>query len=137
MRSAIGRNAVLVRWLVITACAVAGPATLLWRPAALLHQATGSVAQHICSKGFLSGLQPPDILRDHLLPEPGMALIAWALSYDVDRVRREVRARVFGGFEARSAFRGGRGCTLIYSGYPQPKDLSAVPAIAREEDAYS
>jgi CubicO group peptidase (beta-lactamase class C family) len=126
---------VLGRWLVITACAVAGIATLLGRPAALLHQATGSVAQHICSKGFLSGLQPADVMRDHLLPEPGMALIAWALSYDVDRVKREVRARVFGGFEARSAFREGRGCTLIYSGYPEPKDLSPVPDIAREADA--
>jgi CubicO group peptidase (beta-lactamase class C family) len=128
---------VLVRWLVITACAVAGAATLLGRPAALLHQATGSAAQYICSKGFLSGLQPADVLRDHLLPEPGMALIAWALSYDVDRVRREVRARVFGGFEARSAFREGRGCTLIYSGYPEPKDLSPVPDIEREAGALS
>jgi CubicO group peptidase (beta-lactamase class C family) len=125
---------VLVRWLVITACAVAGTATLFGRPAALLHQATGSAAQYICSKGFLSGLQPADVLRDHLLPEPGMALIAWALSYDVDRVRREVRARVFGGFEARSAFREGRGCTLIYSGYP---DLSPVPDIEREAYALS
>ena len=94
----------LVRWLVITACAVAGIATLLGRPVALLHQATGSAAQYICSKGFLSGLQPADVLRDHLLPEPGMALITWALSYDVDRVRREVRARVFGGFRRDRLF---------------------------------
>src|SRR5262249_31998810 len=54
-----------------------------------------------------------------------------------DRVRREGRARVFGGFEARSAFREGRGCTLIYSGYPEPKDLSPAPDIEREAGAVS
>src|SRR5262249_6975983 len=124
MRSAIGRSVVLGRCLLISAYAGPGTATLLGRPAALLHEATGSVAQYICSKGFLSGSQPADVLRDHLLPEPGMALIGWALSYDVDRVRREGRARVFCGFQARAAFRGGRGCTLVFSGYPEPEDLS-------------
>ena len=108
--------------IVLLAIAVALLGALL-RPVSLLKEATGAAAQTVCSKGFVSGLSPDAVLRDHLLPEPGVRLIAWAMQVDVDHKRRDVRARVFGSFESHAVFRAGRGCTLVYAGGPAPSDL--------------
>jgi CubicO group peptidase (beta-lactamase class C family) len=96
-----------------------------WWPFSLLKEATGAAALAVCSKGYISRIAQADVMRDHLLPEPGMGLIAWAMSIDVNAAQQEVRARVFGGFESRSVFKPGRGCTLTYDGVPEPKALSS------------
>lgn len=95
-------------------------------PAALVKQATGSVSQVLCSKVFIANLDPEDVMRDHLLPEPGMSAIAWALRYDIDRDLREVSARALG-VESRAVYREGRGCTLTYPGTPTPDALTPLP----------
>lgn len=109
-------------------------------PAALLREATGSVSQNLCTKTLASSLSPGDVMRDHLLPEPGMGAIAWGLRYEVDRDAQEVRASVFGGSPSRSVFREGRGCTLVYPGIAAPQALTPLvhapallPDIAEED----
>lgn len=109
-------------------------------PAALLREATGSVSQNLCTKTLASSLSPGDVMRDHLLPEPGMSAIAWGLRYVIDHEAREVRTSVFGGSESRSVFREGRGCTLVYPGHPAPQALTPsahapalLPDIAEED----
>jgi CubicO group peptidase (beta-lactamase class C family) len=93
----------------------------------LLEEATGAVSQTLCSKHFISGLPPDQVYREHLLPEPGMGIADLVIRYEVDREKREVRTRLAGGFERRSAYREGRGCTLDHEGYPQAAALVASP----------
>src|SRR5579872_1320978 len=96
-------------------------------PGALLDQASGSTSQQVCSGVFVSGLAPDSVYQTVLRPEPGMAAIDWALRYQVDRTRREVRTRIAGAFASRSVFRDGRGCTLVRHG-PPPQALRATRA---------
>ena len=96
-------------------------------PSDLLREATGSVSQTLCSKTFISGLAAKDVLRDHLLPEPGMGAIAWALRYAIDRENKQVRATVFGGSARTAVYTSGRGCTLTYPGVAAPTALTSLP----------
>ena len=95
-------------------------------PIALLREATGSVSQNLCTKTLASSLSPDEVMRDHLLSEPGMGAIAWGLRYEVDHEGQEVRASVFGGWPSRSVFREGRGCTLVYPGDAAPQALTPL-----------
>lgn len=96
-------------------------------PDALLREASGAVSQTLCSKVFVSGLDPDVVFREHLRPEPGMGLIAGAIRYDVDRDAREVRTRVGGRFATRSVYAEGRGCTLVFGADAPPAALRAPP----------
>lgn len=110
-----------MRWI-LAAVAVVAAIGLWWaRPDALLQEATGTVAQNLCSKTFVSGLNPDVAYAEHLRPEPGMGLIDWALRYDVDRQHKAVRATIGGLFARQSVYRDGRGCTLTYDGTPLPQ----------------
>ena len=105
-------------------------------PFDLLREASGAVSQILCSKTFVSGLDPEAVYHEHLRPEPGMGLISWAIDYEVDRARREVRANVAGSFARRSVYRAGRGCTLSYPDHELPAPLNA-PAAQTESAAVS
>lgn len=56
-----------------------------------------------------------------------MRFVDWALRYDVDLQGREVRARIAGGYASHQVFRSGRGCTLVFPGYPLPSVLATLP----------
>ena len=115
----------MVKWIGISVAAgLAALAIAVWSNRALLAEASGTVAQTLCSKTFVTGLPPAEAYAEHLRPEPGMGLIDWALHYDVDRVRREVRASIAGTFARRSVYRDGRGCTLVYAEVALPAPIS-------------
>jgi CubicO group peptidase (beta-lactamase class C family) len=104
-------------------------------PTDLLREATGSVSQNLCTKTLASTLSPEAVMREHLLPEPGMRAIAWGLRYEVDREAGEVRASVFGGSASRSVFHAGRGCTLVDRSTEAPAALTPLahtPALLPE-----
>lgn len=131
----------MLKWIGLVTIGIVVAALIVWNPAPLLRQATGSVAQTLCSKSFVSGLPADAVYAEHLQPEPGMGLIDWALRYDVDRERREVRAALGGMFERRSVYRDGRSCTLIYAEAPPPEALpplahatALLPEIAGETE---
>jgi CubicO group peptidase (beta-lactamase class C family) len=93
-------------------------AVLYERPDRLIRIASGSVSQLLCSKTFVSGLDPAEIYAQDLRPEAGMGLIDWALRYDVDHARKQVRTTVFGMFESRASYREGFGCALQFAVTP-------------------
>lgn len=97
-------------------------------PAGLILEASSAASQTLCTSVFVSGLAPDDAFRLQLRPEPGMGAIAWAMHYEVDRGRREVRTHVFGGFGTRSVFREGRGCTLVFTGVPPAALRTQAPS---------
>ena len=85
-----------MRRLTVASLVVAGLLSLSWitgYPGSLLDEAAGTTSQTLCTKVFVSGLDPDAAFNEHLLPEPGMKLIAWAITRDVDRTHREVRTR--------------------------------------------
>ncbi|GAA0719625.1 serine hydrolase [Dokdonella soli] len=99
----------------------------------LMHIATGSVSHALCAATFISGFDPDQVYREQELPENGMHWIDWALHYDIDRVRQEVRTTVVGAFGARAVFRQGLGCVLVHGNDEIPR----VDAEVREPVAAS
>lgn len=109
--------------LALTGCAT---------PGEVLTLASGSVSQTLCSKVFVSGLDPAAVYAVDRATDPGVGLIGWALRYEVDTAGRTVTARIGGGFETVSAFNSGRGCTLRHEAWPVadlPPPPPAGPAL--------
>ena len=92
----------------------------------LFRTATGSVSRSLCAAAFVSRVDPQRTFREEQLPL--MRSIGWAIHYEVDRARREVRTSVFGDFSARAVYREGLGCLLVH-------DDAAVPEAAGFEPA--
>src|SRR5882757_4043224 len=93
----------------------------------LLDIASGATSQNICSKTFISGQSPDEVYTQDMRPEGGMGLIDWALRYDVDRERKEVRTTVFGMFASRSVYREDLGCVLVHD--VAPVDGGVAPSL--------
>jgi len=89
-----------------------------------LRIASGATSQALCSGVFISGLDAGQVYQREVRPEPGMGLVAWALDYQVDPARREVRTTLAGGVARRAVFRDGEGCLLLQGDEPAP----AAPA---------
>jgi CubicO group peptidase (beta-lactamase class C family) len=81
-------------------------------PARGLKVATAGVSQTLCSAVFVSGRDIDQAYREEMQPQGGMWLIDWAMRYELDRERREVRANLYGSFASRSVYRDGMGCLL-------------------------
>jgi hypothetical protein len=96
----------------------------------LFHTATGSVSRSLCAAAFVSGVDPDQTFREE--QRPLMRGIAWAIHYQVDRSRREVRTSVFGDFTARAVYRDGLGCLLMHGDGVVPEAAGFAPTpIAR------
>ncbi|MFI5401186.1 MAG: serine hydrolase domain-containing protein [SAR324 cluster bacterium] len=77
------------------------------------HVATGYVSHVLCSYVFVSGLDPERVYAEEVEANPSFRFVAWMLSKDVDRTKREVRVRMLGGAESRSVYRDGLGCLNV------------------------
>ncbi|NMW25649.1 hypothetical protein HFP05_15170, partial [Rhodanobacter denitrificans] len=84
----------------------------------LFRTATGSVSRSLCAAAFVSRVDPQRTFAEEQLPL--MRVIGWAIHYEVDRARREVRTSVFGDFTARAVYRDGLGCLLAHGGGAVP-----------------
>jgi CubicO group peptidase (beta-lactamase class C family) len=103
----------------ITAAAgfVAVTLTAAW-PRDAPRVATGFVADILCSQTFVSGLDPATVFADTTEAMPGVGLIGWALTVEVDAPHRQVTASLLGLAPSRAVFRDGLGCTLVHDDTP-------------------
>lgn len=100
--------------LVTTAIACAGLALGAARAHDVPKVATGIVADILCSETFVSGLDPQRTLNETTDAMPGTGLIAWAMDYQVDRIRKDVTVTLFGIGRSHAVYREGLGCTLAH-----------------------
>ena len=109
--------------------ALAAGGAFAWRPLRLGAAFAGHV---LCSGAFVSGLEPGRVFDDVVAPDPNYRGALWALRYEVDRQRREVRARLFG-VPSRAVFRDGAGCTVANDERPleprPPEPAAAAPLL--------
>lgn len=102
------------------------------RPDRLLRIASGATSQILCSQTFVGGRDPGEVFAQESRPEPGMGLISWALSYDVDKSQSRVDTTIFGLFQTRAKYQPGYGCVLDYGQAPfAPPESKDAPAASR------
>jgi CubicO group peptidase (beta-lactamase class C family) len=134
---------VIPRKLIGPALIVAGLVALgiAFRPDRAIRVATGFVAHNICSKTFVSGLDPQTVFSE-TLDRRGIRRLRWVLSYRLDRSRNIVDASLAGLFGSRAAFHEGFGCVVLHgpaepyllksdvAALKNPKDPPLLPDIA-------
>jgi len=92
--------------------------------------ATGFVADILCSQTFVSGLDPAAVFADTTEAMPGVGLIGWALSVDVDRAHRQVTTSLLGLAPSRAVYRDGLGCTLVHDDTPLAPERAPIATLA-------
>jgi len=96
--------------------------------------ATGVVAHNVCSKTFVSGLDPQTVFSE-TTEHAGIRRLRWALSYHLDRARQFVEASFAGGLTSHAAFHEGFGCVLLHGRDAQPYLLkSDIAALKTPKD---
>jgi CubicO group peptidase (beta-lactamase class C family) len=111
-------------WKCIVAAVVALMLTALaglsihFRPDLTIRVATGAVAHLICSKTFVSGLDPQTVFAE-TLERPGFRRLRHVLQFKVERAARYVDASMLGRFNSRAYFHEGFGCVEL-AGTKQP-----------------
>lgn len=119
------------RWIAALAVAgIAATALAVTRPDRALRVATGVAAHDLCSETFVGGLDPARTFAESLEPRPGFKQVGWAMRYEVDRQRQEVRATLGGLLGSRARYQPGWGCMLTADGL-----LPAFGAPARADGA--
>jgi CubicO group peptidase (beta-lactamase class C family) len=85
--------------------------TVMFRPDRAIRVATGLVAHNVCSKSFVSGLDPQTVFAETVERE-GIRLLRWGLKYRLDRSGQTVDASLAGLFGSHAVFHEGLGCVL-------------------------
>jgi CubicO group peptidase (beta-lactamase class C family) len=80
-----------------------------FRPDRTIRLATGSVAHMICTKAFVSGLEPQAVFAE-TMDRPGFRRLRHVMKFEVDRKARAVEASTLGLFRGRASFHDGLGC---------------------------
>ncbi|SDI73800.1 MULTISPECIES: serine hydrolase domain-containing protein [Bradyrhizobium] len=110
--------------LVLTATAAAGVIT---RPDRAIRVATGVVAHNVCSKTFVSRLDPQTVFAE-TIGRDGLRRLRLVLRMQVDRAAKTVDASAAGLLGSRAVFHDGLGCVLLHG--PDPyvlkSDLDAL-----------
>jgi CubicO group peptidase (beta-lactamase class C family) len=114
----------------------------IFRPDRAIRVATGLVAHNICSKAFVSGLDPETVFSE-TAERAGIRRLRWGLSYHLDRTGQFVEASFAGRFGSRAAFHEGFGCVVLHgpdakpyllkndvAALKTPKDPPLLPEIA-------
>jgi CubicO group peptidase (beta-lactamase class C family) len=85
----------------------------IFRPDRAIHVATGFVAHIVCTKTFVSGLDPQTVFAE-ITDRAGIRRLRSVLGYRLDRAGKTVDASVAGLFGSRAAFHDGFGCVLLH-----------------------
>jgi CubicO group peptidase (beta-lactamase class C family) len=111
--------------LLLTALAAAG---IAFRPDRAIRVATGVVAHNVCSKTFVSGLDPQTVFSE-TIERDGLRRLRWLLRFRIDRAARTVDASVAGMLGSRALFHEGFGCVLKHGAkepYIPRSDIDAL-----------
>ena len=120
----------LSRKLIAAALILAVPIALcaVYRPDRAIRVATGFVTHNVCSKSFVSGLDPRTAFAETVERE-GIRLLRPVLRYRLDRAAGTVDASVAGLFGSRAAFHDGFGCVVLngpHEPYLLKSDIDAL-----------
>jgi CubicO group peptidase (beta-lactamase class C family) len=99
---------VLVAAVAIVLAALAGLG-VHFRPDRAIRLATGSVAHVICSKAFVSRIDPQTVFAE-TMERPGFRRLRHVMTFAIDRPSQTVEASTLGLFRGRASFRDGLGC---------------------------
>lgn len=107
--------------------AASAAAAIVYRPDRAIRVATGVVAHNVCSKTFVSGLDPQTVFSE-TIERDGLRRLRRLLLFQVDRTARTVDASMAGLFGSRALFHEGFGCVLKHGREPYvPKsDVDAL-----------
>ncbi|UPJ49916.1 serine hydrolase [Bradyrhizobium sp. 200] len=104
------------KWVVVAAAicvaALAG-ASVYFRPDRAVRVATGYVAHNICSKTFVSGLDPQLVFAE-VSDRAGIRRLRHVLRFNIDRGAWTVDASTLGLFRSRAAVHDGLGCVELH-----------------------
>ena len=121
----------LRRWIVAAVAillAVMAGVSAYVRPDRAIRVATGVVAHNVCSKTFVSGLDPQAVFSE-TIERDGIRRLRGVLRLRVDRTARSVDASVAGLLGSRALFREGLGCVLQHGSrepYVLKSDIEAL-----------
>ena len=122
----------IARKLIWPALIVAGLVALgiAFRPDRAMRVATGFVAHIVCSKTFVSGLDPQTVFAE-TVDRDGIRRLRWALRYHLDRGHNIVDVSLSGLFGSRAVFHEGFGCVDLHGPrepYVPKVDIAALKA---------
>jgi CubicO group peptidase (beta-lactamase class C family) len=103
-------------------------AGVYFRPDRAIRVATGAVAHNVCSKTFVSRLDPQTVFAETTDRE-GLRLLRWGLRFSVDRAGQTVDASLLGVLGSRAVFHDDFGCVLLHGPnepYLLKSDLAAL-----------
>jgi CubicO group peptidase (beta-lactamase class C family) len=117
------------KWIVAAVVGAAiATACVTYRPDRALRVATGVVAHNVCSKSFVSGLDPGPVFSE-TMERDGLRRLRRVLSFEIDRTSKTVDASVGGLFASHALFRDGLGCVLRHGStepYLLKSDIAAL-----------
>jgi CubicO group peptidase (beta-lactamase class C family) len=107
MRLVLRISATVVALALLAAVAAA----FVFRPDRAIRVATGFVAHNVCSKTFVSGLDPQATFAE-MTEREGVRRLRPLMRLDLDRAARTADVSVLGRFRSHAIFRDGFGCVL-------------------------
>jgi CubicO group peptidase (beta-lactamase class C family) len=121
---------VVSRKLIAGALILAIPVGLAatYRPDRAIRVATGYVAHNVCTKTFVSRLDPQTVFAE-TTDRAGIRLLRRALRYRLDRAGKIVDASLAGWFGSRAGFHDGFGCVALHGAnepYLLKSDIAAL-----------
>jgi len=105
--------------IAIGALILAGAVALsvMFRPDRAIRTGTAVVADAVCAKTFVSGLDPDAVFAE-TLERPGIRRLRAVLRYRLDRSAKTVDTSVLGLLGAHAAFHDGFGCVQVHGAKP-------------------
>jgi CubicO group peptidase (beta-lactamase class C family) len=102
---------------IVSTLVVAAVAALIVirRPDIAIRAATGSVADALCAKTFVSGLDPQASFAE-IMERPGIRRLKFGMRYQLDRAARKLDVSVDGLFATHTIFHEGFGCVRVLGG---------------------
>jgi CubicO group peptidase (beta-lactamase class C family) len=102
----------------------------IYRPDRAIRTGTAAVAEAVCAKTFVSGLDPETVYAE-TLDRPGIRRLRRLMRYRVDRATNTVDVSVMGLMASHAVFRDGFGCVLRHGSQPPYQLRSDIDALKK------